>query len=117
MKPTDPLKVVGQLLDLPLIDRDGRSCGIVDDVEFSGGPGKPAALKALLVGPGAYRGRLPRWAMWLVERIAGDSMVRVPVGEIASIGAQVKLKCPAQDIGLHRVEDRVRAWIPRKGAM
>jgi hypothetical protein len=117
MKPTDPIKIVAQLLDLPLIDKDERSCGIVDDVEFTGSAGKPAAIKALLVGPGAYGGRLPKWAMWLVARVAGDSMVRVPVGQIESIGAQVKLKCAAEDIGLHRVEDRVRAWIPRRGAL
>ena len=63
MKPDGALKLVSELLDLPLIDSDGRYCGIVDDVELSGSAGKELKLKALLVGPGAYAGRLPRWAM------------------------------------------------------
>ena len=66
MKPDDPIKLVAELLDLPLLDKDERYCGIVDDVEFSGAPGKRLALEALLVGPGAYQGRLPSWMYWLV---------------------------------------------------
>ncbi|MEO7366016.1 MAG: hypothetical protein ABIW03_06830 [Sphingomicrobium sp.] len=117
MKPTDRLKLVSELLDLPLLDKDKRYCGIVDDVEFSGGAAKALAIKALLVGPGAYEGRLPAWAFWLVVKLAGKRIARVPIGEIESISSAVHLKCPAEDIGLHRVEDRVRGWIPRKGAM
>ena len=117
MTPYEPLKLVCQLLDLPLIDCEGRYCGIVDDVEFSGAAGKPAALKALLVGPGAYRGRLPRWALWLVAKLAGTHMARVPVDKIESIGALVHLKCRAEQVGLHRVEDRFRHWVPRRGAL
>jgi sporulation protein YlmC with PRC-barrel domain len=40
MKPSDRIKLVSQLLDLPLIDSDGNYCGIVDDIELDGGPGK-----------------------------------------------------------------------------
>jgi hypothetical protein len=117
MKPTDKLKLVSQLIDLPLVDKDNRWCGVVDDVAFDGGPGKPTRIKALLVGPGAYKGRLSGWLFWLVERIAGDRISRVPFDEIASISSAVHLKCPAEKVGLHKVEDRVRAWIPRKGAL
>ena len=59
MKPDGPIKLVSQLLDLPLCDREGYYCGVVDDVELSGGAGQGAKLEALLVGPGAYRGRMP----------------------------------------------------------
>lgn len=117
MKVDQPLKIVSQLLDLPLLDKDDRWCGVVDDVEFSGCPGKPLALKALLVGPGAYRGRLPSWAYWLSAKVAGDRIARIPVDEIAKIASAVHLKCPAEKVGLHRVEDRVRRWIPRRGAL
>lgn len=117
MKPTGPIKLVSQLLDLPLIDKDERSCGIVDDVEFTGGAGKEARVKALLVGPGAYRGRMPAWLYWLIGRVAGDRIARVPLDEIETIGSAVHLKCTAEEVGLHVTEDKVRAWIPRKGAM
>jgi hypothetical protein len=116
MRPAGPIKLVSQLIDLPLVDKDDRWCGIVDDVEFEGEPGKDMRIKALLAGPGAYRGRMPAWMFWIVRMIAGDRVTRVPFDEIETIRSAVHLKCPAEEIGLHRVENRVRAWIPRKGA-
>jgi hypothetical protein len=117
MKPSGPIKLVSQLIDLPLIDKDERWCGVVDDVEFDGAPGKAMTIKALLVGPGAYEGRMPAWLYWLVRKISGDRVSRVPLDEIETISAAVHLKCPAEKVGLHKVEDRVRGWIPRIGAM
>ena len=38
MKLAGSLKLVSQLLDLPILDKDERWCGIVDDVELEGGP-------------------------------------------------------------------------------
>lgn len=117
MKPDGSLKLVSELLDLPIQDKDGRACGIVDDVEFAGAAGKKTVIKALLVGPGAYRGRMPGWAFALVRWVAGDRITRVPLVEIDTIHAAVILKCTATEVGLHRVENRVRKWIPRKAAM
>ncbi len=117
MKPTGPIKLVSQLIDLPLVDKDGRWCGIVDDVEFDGAAGKAARIKALLVGPGAYRGRMPGWLFWAVGKLAGCRVARVPLAEIATITSAVHLKCPAEQVGLHKVEDKVRRWIPRWGAL
>ena len=117
MSAFDHIKIVSQLLDLPIVDEDERSCGIVDDIELSGTAGKALRVEALLVGPGAYQGRMPAWLYWLTRKIAGDRMVRVPAGEVAEIGAVVKLKSKAEPLGLHEVEDKVRAWIPRRGAL
>lgn len=117
MNLNDPIKLVSQLVDLPIIDKDERWCGIVDDVDLEGAAGKEMRVKALLVGPGAYEGRMPGWAFWLVRKIAGERMTRVPADEIIEIGAVVKLKCTAEVLKLHEVEDRVRGWIPRVGAM
>ena len=117
MSPLGQVKIVSQLLDLQIIDKDERSCGVVDDIELSGSPGKEMWVEALLVGPGAYAGRMPAWLFWLTRKIAGDRMARVPADQIAEIGSVVKLKCKAEKFGLHEVEDKVRAWIPRKGAL
>ena len=117
MKPDGPVKLVSQLIDLPLIDKDDHWCGVVDDIEFTGGPGKDAKVKALLVGPGAYRGRLPRWAFWLTRKIAGDRVTRVPFSAIETISAAVHLNRSAGDLKLDTAEDRARRWIPRFGAM
>ena len=117
MKPLDRVKLVSQLLDLPIIDKDERSCGIVDDVELSGDAGKEARVEAILVGPGAYQARMPVWMYWLVRKIAGERMARIPADQIAEIGSVVKLKSAAEKLGLHRVENKVGAWIPRRGAL
>ncbi len=115
MTPDSPIKLVSELLDLPLLDKEGKYCGIVDDVEFVGT--KKLKLKALLVGPGAYEGRMPWWMFWLVKNIAGDWLVRVPMDKVDTIGTVVKLECAGRDLGLQRGEMRVGKWIPKKGAL
>jgi sporulation protein YlmC with PRC-barrel domain len=117
MKPDSLIKLVSELLDLPLYDIEGKYCGIVDDIELSGRPGKELTLKALLVGPGAYKGRLPGWAMWLVKKIAGDRITRVPMDKVHSIGAAVHLECSGWQLGLHKSERRAAEWIPHGGAL
>lgn len=117
MSTFDHIKIVSQLLDLPIVDKDERSCGIVDDIELSGSAGMALRVEALLVGPGAYEGRMPAWMYWLTRKMAGDRIVRVPARQVAEIGAVVKLKCKAETLGLHEVEDKVRTWIPRRGAL
>lgn len=117
MNLNDPVKLVSQLIDLPIIDRDERWCGIVDDVELDGAAGKPTRVHALLVGPGAYSGRMPAWLFAIVRALAGDRIVRVPAGDITEIGSVVKLGCTAEELGLHKTEDKARSWMPRWGAM
>lgn len=117
MGPFSHLKIVSQLLDLPIVDKDERSCGVVDDIELSGSPGKEMRVTALLVGPGAYAGRMPAWMYWLVRKIAGDRIVRVPADQVAEIGSVVKLKSCGEELGLHKAEDKAAAWIPRGGAL
>lgn len=117
MKPDGKIKLVAELLDLPLLDTEGKYCGIVDDVELSGGPGKDLRLEALLVGPGAYRGRLPKWAMWIAKGVAGDRITKVPIDEVRTIDSVVHLRCPGGDLGLDKSEQSAGKWIPRKGAL
>ena len=117
MKPSDRIKLVSQLLDLPLIDSNGNYCGIVDDVELEGSAGKKMRLAALLVGPGAYSGRLPGWAMSLVRMVAGDRITRVPIGKVERIKSFVQLKATAQELGLNKTEAKAARWIPHEGAL
>jgi sporulation protein YlmC with PRC-barrel domain len=117
MNPESSIKLVSQLLDLPLFDIEGRYCGIVDDIEFSGRAGQPLKLKALLVGPGAYDGRLPGWAMWIVRKIAGDKVTRVSMAKVRSIDAVVHLECSGPELKLHQAERSAARWIPHRGAL
>jgi sporulation protein YlmC with PRC-barrel domain len=117
MTPDDRIKLVSQLLDLPLLDTEGKYCGVVDDVEFTGGAGKELKLKALLVGPGAYSSRLPPWAMWLVKKVAGERITRVPMEKVRSITSTVHLECPGRDLGLHKSEIAAGRYVPEWGAL
>jgi sporulation protein YlmC with PRC-barrel domain len=117
MNLTGPVKLVSQVLDLPIVDKDERSCGIVDDVELVGDAGQVMRITALLVGPGAYESRMPGWMYWLVLKIAGDRIVRIPAEQVIELGAVVKLKCAAEEVGLHRSENAASRWIPRWGAL
>jgi sporulation protein YlmC with PRC-barrel domain len=117
MKPDGRIKLVSELLDLPLLDTEGKYCGVVDDVEFTGGAGKKLKLKALLVGPGAYEGRLPDWAMWLVRKIAGDRVTRVPMEKVRTITNAVHVECPGRDLGLHTSETAAGRYVPQWGAL
>lgn len=117
MNPDSPIKLVSELLDLPLFDAKGVYCGIVDDIEFDGAPGKELKLKALLVGPGAYAGRVPGWAMGLVCTLAGNRLTRVPMKEVRSIGPAVHLERAGRDLGLQKGEAAAGKWLPRWGAL
>ncbi|NUQ18820.1 MAG: hypothetical protein HOP95_10295 [Sphingomonas sp.] len=117
MRRDSPIKLVSQLLDLPLIDKDGRWCGVVDDVELEGAAGKQVRVKAVLVGPGAYEGRLPWWAFSLVRKIAGGRIARVPFDRVENIASAVHLNCTAEEVKLDLTEDGARQFIPRWGAL
>jgi len=116
MKPEQDIQLLGGLLDLPVIDRDHRYCGAVDDIELEGIGGN-TRVKALIVGPGGYRGRLPRWAYAIVRQIAGNHVTHVPWEVIEEIGSAVILRVTADEFGLHRVENRARALLPKAGAL
>lgn len=115
MKATDRIGLIGEVRDLQIIDVDGCNCGIVDDVELDGEPGGELVIAAVLVGPGAYASRLPRWAMWLVRRVAGGGCVRVPWGEVESITSVLCLRCRADELGLARGEVAAARLLPRVG--
>jgi len=115
MTPKGRIKLVSELLDLPLVDSEGCYCGIVDDIEFVGT--KELKLKALVVGPGAYEGRLPRPLFWLMTKLAGGRITRVPIERVRTIGSVVKLNCKGKAVGLGRSEDAAAKWIPKGGAL
>ena len=117
MKPTAPIKLVAELLDLPIEDKDGRWCGVVDDIELSGSAGKEVCIAALLVGPGAYEGRMPPWLFAISRLVLGDRIVRVPIAEVETIASAVKLKCAGAKLKLGAGDEKVRPWIPRWGAL
>jgi len=100
------------LLDRQLVDSDGRRCGKVDDLDIEGEPGGPATAVALVSGPEAWRAGTHGPIGWLLARVfSGDETAHVHVETIDSFGVEVRLKLPADALGLAHGEDRAGDFI------
>ena len=100
------------VVDRQLLDSEDRRCGNVDDLAIEGGPGETLEVVAILSGPGVWReraGLVGRLAAWL----GGGGRVRIPWNEVAEVGAHVKLKKRAEELGLGRGDDRLRPYIAK----
>jgi sporulation protein YlmC with PRC-barrel domain len=99
------------VLDRQLVDSDGRNCGRVDDIELSGGLGQPLMIDALLVGPGAWSGRMRSPVGRLLSRLGRHRVSRVPWSDVREVTHVVKLRGRAVDWGLGRGDTRVHEWM------
>jgi hypothetical protein len=102
---TREINLVYRVLDDQLVDVDGRRCGRADDLAFQGGLGGPPILWAILSGSGTWHHRFPRPLRRLGARVFGDGtlgrdVIQVPWDQVAAIGAVIKLKAKALDLGL-----------------
>lgn len=107
-----PLDLLREVLDHELVDVDGVSCGMVDDLEFAPTPQGPA-LVALWSGPGAWGPRLPALLQWLCAKVFGGARRRVPWAEVADVGEVIRLKRSAGALGLGGLDRKVNAWMRR----
>ena len=117
-----------QLLDRQVVDRTGRLCGKVDDLELSD-PDEAGNLHvvAIVCGPGALltRTRHRRLGHWLREMTrhvfpsARDDPVRVPFSSVADVGNHVTLAMDSEEVATFAVErwtrDHVIGHIPGSG--
>jgi hypothetical protein len=92
--------------DLALVDREDKSCGIVDDIEAERRDGV-WQLTALLVGSGAWQRRRPRW---LTSLLPGRKVVRIDAADVASATSVVRLLRRSADLGLATTEHRLLGW-------
>jgi sporulation protein YlmC with PRC-barrel domain len=110
-KPT-PIDLGLGILDHQLVDRDGRRCGKVDDLELEGLSGGAApGVAAILSGPSAWRTR------GLLGRVAAAAarrqLVRVPWVEVRNVGSAVELRKTARELRLGRGDDHIRRYVER----
>jgi sporulation protein YlmC with PRC-barrel domain len=94
------------LLDRQLIDREGRMCGNVDDVEIEIDADGRAYVSALLSGPGTLAPRLGmrRYGDWMRRAHAhvdgdGDDPARIPLARVADINNHVTLSLEHEELG------------------
>ncbi len=108
------LDLVRDVLDHELIDVDGVSCGMVDDIELAAGSDAAPEVVALLVGPGAIAHRLTPLFAWVWTFIGGDDVVRVPWSDIEGVDESVKLRRRASELGLGHSDRRSSQWLKRR---
>lgn len=109
-----------QLLDRQLVDRDGRLCGKVDDLELTEPDDAGRVyVSAILSGPGALLSRTghDRLGGWLRRLAAvafpaerGDP-VRIPFARVADIGDHVTLSMDRDEVATFAAERWVRQHV------
>jgi hypothetical protein len=109
VRASDPRHLLQAYRDLVLLDRDDQPCGIVDDIEIAETEPGICQMTALLVGPGAWARRRPRW---LTGLLPGHRLIRVEAADVASTGSAVRLLKKAEELGLAPLEQR---WLQRLG--
>ena len=97
-------------LDHQLVDRDGRNCGKVDDLELTGLADGAPEVAFILVGGNAWRGR---GRLGRIAAALSGNTVRVPWSEVDEVSSVVKLKRSAQELRLGRGDDRAARLVRR----
>jgi hypothetical protein len=70
-------------------------------------------VTAILVGPGAYGRRLPTPIRWLIHKLVGQGMVRVPWNAVEHVTSRITLNRTAEELDLNRVERRLRPLLQK----
>ena len=96
----DELDLAYRILDLDLVDSDGRRCGKVDDIELDGSPGETTYAGAILAGPGALGPRFPRRLRALGSKLFRGGVTKVPWSAVDTFEAAVELNEPAEELDL-----------------
>ena len=117
MTPDGRLHLAADVRDLQIVDSQGEDCGIVDDIELERTKAGDLVVTFLLVGPGAWRDRLPGWLLRLAGRVVGDRVVKVPWSDVEHITSRVTLARTAKELGLNRSEARAGALLPGIGTL
>jgi hypothetical protein len=100
MGANEQLDLAYRLLDLDLVDSEGRRCGKVDDLELAGGPRELTYVAAIRTGPGALPARFPRRLRPLARHLFGGESSAVPASLVDDFDATVRLTEAAEDLGL-----------------
>ena len=96
----DQIDLAYRLLDLDLVDSDGRRCGKVDDVVLDGTPGASTYVAAVRAGPGALPQRFIRRLRRPARRLFGEAYTDVPSSVIEDFDSAVELAETAEELGL-----------------
>jgi hypothetical protein len=100
------------VLDDQLTDVEDDRFGRVDDIELTAGPGEPAEVAALLVGPGAWRWRVPRRFARLMSGLTPNVIRRLPWDLVDAFGVgEIHLRKPMREMGIGTDVSINAAWL------
>jgi sporulation protein YlmC with PRC-barrel domain len=105
------LDLATALLDEELVDPRGVRCGRVDDIELT--DGDPPSVRALLTGPESKRRRTRGPMSWLLRLLDRGEEVAIPWSEVEDVTHVIKLKTPANELGLAKGDERLRPWLEK----
>jgi hypothetical protein len=112
VKPHATFHLVRDLLDHELLDSEGVSCGMVDEVELRAGK-DGLVVVALLCGAGVWTRRMPAM-LHLAARWAGATRrTRIPFDAVDRIAEVIHLKSPATELGLGVADRRAARRLAR----
>jgi hypothetical protein len=113
----DELDLAYRVLDLDLVDCEGRRCGKVDDLQLAGEPGETTYVAAIVSGPGALGRRFPRRLRRFGGRLFGDGKTSIGWGEVDEVGpGSVELQSTARELGLGEGDRAVIDAMKRLGS-
>jgi hypothetical protein len=113
------VQLVRDLLDVSVVDRNGREMGRVDRVVLERSAGSPPRVVAIEIGPSALGARLGRsvgrWVTGLLHAlgVAGGQPLRVSVAQILDISDAVKVDLAFGETPAAALEIKLRALVRR----
>ena len=111
------MDVVHDVLDKPIVDRNGQEMGRVDGVEIEVRQGEPPRLSAVLIGASVLGFRLHpaigRWVHGLEHGLGiGDQRpIRIEFSRLSEISENVAIDLTAEETGADTLERRVRTCL------
>jgi sporulation protein YlmC with PRC-barrel domain len=114
------MDLVRDLLDSPVVDRNGRPMGRVDEIVLDVREDAPPRLVSVEIGPAVLAARIhPVLGRWVaaIERACGladGRPVEIAVSRVTlTPHGEVRADCAIGDTAAAAVEQRIRGWIRR----
>ncbi len=113
------MRLIGDVLDKPIIDRNGRNVGRADGIELELNEGSAPRVATVLVGPTTLGERVSpragRWVAALERRFRIDpASVRLPVEAINFTNDErLQVQASVGETGADAVERSLRRWVVR----
>jgi hypothetical protein len=114
------MRLMRDLLDKQLVDREQRKMGKVDGITLEVRDGEPPRLAYVEIGAATLAWRLAPWLGRWTERLLGRAgpefagPTRIPIEKLRDLGVDVEMDVDAERIGAMRWEDWLRERVVEK---